>query len=851
MQPEVDALRIDRDGRLWIGTSAGLLVRWEKGMFRISKHDGLPDNIVSALLEEPDGSFWVGTYAGLCRVRFNAGNTRLIVESTYTVRDGLLDNSVKSLLRMANGSLWAGTITGVARFQPEAGPALPRFHGYGVSNGLIHADIQGLAEDSDAGLWVATDGGGAAKVVTDGFVSFGQSDGLAFPYVASMSLDRNGRLLAMTSRPGKMVVQRIEGTRFLSFRLGVPESFVPPTWLPWHQAALESRSGKWWSASSGGLLRFSNPGRLPGGTLRPERVFDTRDGLPANDVGQVYEDSRGNIWFAILPGLSFPLLGKTGAVCVLPAGGGAVRCFSDGDGLALAGTRAIALFEDRAGQIWVGLYRRGIARFRGGHFETFTAGQGVPTGGVRVFYQDLRGRLWLGSGRGGLGRIDDPAADHPAIKCYSMADGLASDEIQALTEDRFGRIYVGTGLGVDRLDVDTGAIRSYTTADGLAVGEVQDALRDAAGDLWFGTLTGISRLSPTREPPERVIPVRVSSVQVAGQPQPLTGGVVPDIDHTKNHVEIDFAASGVFRGAPFRYQYRLDGAEGDWSAPTIQRSVIYSVRPGRYRFLVRTVTASGSRGPPAAVSFRVLPPFWESWWFLAGAALMLGGLVLAGYRYQVGHMVEIERMRTRIACDLHDDVGSALSKIVILSEVARRPGQTSAAAALDRIAETSREVLESVGDLVWAINARTEHLEDLIRRMRAFSTQVFEAQNVEFHFEAIDVPVEKAISPEVLRQVYLIFKEAVNNAARHSQCSRSAVSVVGSPSFLTLTVSDNGKGFTPTIGHDQHGIASLKTRAAALKGEISWSFQTGTEVTLTPTPTKIGRMRRAASFNYS
>jgi ligand-binding sensor domain-containing protein len=203
VQPEVDALRIDLEGRLWIGSSAGLLVRCRQGTVQLSKSGGLPDNIVSALLEDRDGGFWVGTYAGLCYVRFNDANTGLIVERIYTVADGLLDNSVKSLLRMANGSLWAGTITGIARFQPEAGHALPKFHGYGVSNGLIHADIQGLADDSEEGLWVATDGGGAARVVTDGFVSFDQSDGLAFPYVASMSLDRNGHLLAMTAGPGK------------------------------------------------------------------------------------------------------------------------------------------------------------------------------------------------------------------------------------------------------------------------------------------------------------------------------------------------------------------------------------------------------------------------------------------------------------------------------------------------------------------------------------------------------------------------------------------------------------------------------------------------------------------------
>jgi len=165
--------------------------------------------------------------------------------------------------------------------------------------------------------------------------------------------------------------------------------------------------------------------------------------------------------------------------------------------------------------------------------------------------------------------------------------------------------------------------------------------------------------------------------------------------------------------------------------------------------------------------------------------------------------------------------------------VASRPEQNGATSpALERIAETSREVLESVGDLVSAINARTDHPEDPIRRMPAFATQLFEAKGVEFQFEAIDVPLQKSISPEVLRQVSLIFKEAVDNAARHSQCTRSAVSLMGGHSSLTLIVSDSVTGFTPSHCHDQHGIESLKARASALKGEISWTFEHGTEIIL-------------------
>ena len=172
------------------------------------------------------------------------------------------------------------------------------------------------------------------------------------------------------------------------------------------------------------------------------------------------------------------------------------------------------LFQDHAGQNWVGLHRTGVARYRNGHFRVFTARKVFRIGE----FEYLRGphnHLWLGSGHGGLGRIEAPLRD--ASHRRTRPDGLASDEVQAITEDNFGRIYAGTGLGVDRIDPDTGRIVHYTRADGLAEGEVEDALRDPAGDLWFGTYHGLSRLHPVAESDDKAFNVTIASVKVNGR----------------------------------------------------------------------------------------------------------------------------------------------------------------------------------------------------------------------------------------------------------------------------------------------------------------------------------------------
>src|SRR5207244_12859638 len=170
-------------------------------------------------------------------------------------------------------------------------------------------------------------------------------------------------------------------------------------------------------------------------------------------------------------------------------------------------------------------------------------------------------------------------------------------------------------------------------------------------------------------------------------------------------------------GRELKYKYKLVGANDGWSAPTDQRTINYaSLSPGRYRFMVRAVTADGSISPaPAIINFRVLPPLWQRWWFVTLIVLILGLGVATIYRYRVGRLIELERVRTRIAADLHDDIGSGLSRIAILSEVARHQVSVEAPVGepLSVIATASRDLVDSMSDIVWAITSNKDQLSDV------------------------------------------------------------------------------------------------------------------------------------------
>jgi signal transduction histidine kinase len=513
-----------------------------------------------------------------------------------------------------------------------------------------------------------------------------------------------------------------------------------------------------------------------------------------------------------------------------------------------------AFGEDRTGHVWVG-FNSGVARYQAGSFTFFTAKDGVPPGTIVGIHLDHAGRLWLASARGGLGRVDDPGARQPSFSRYTIAQGLSSNSTSVLTEDRHGNIYVGGGRGLDRLDPATGRVKHFTTADGLPPGLFHAAFRDHTGVLWFGTSSGLARLAPTPDTPSAPPPVMINGLRIRGLPKAISALgeqalSLPDLTAVQNQLQIDFVGLSFGSGDVLHYQYRLDGAETEWTAPSEQRSVTYaSLSPGRYVFNVRAVNSDGIvSAHPAAMSFTILRPMWQRWWFLtlAGVAIGLTGYGL--YQFRVARLLQIAEMRTRIATDLHDDIGANLTRIALLSEVTapadvdvRDAASPVTEAAIDAGVETAplasigriaRESVGSMNDIVWAINPARETLLDLTRRMRQHANEVFTLRDIELRFSAPPGGEHLKLGVDVRRDVLLVYKEAVNNAARHSRCSRVEIDFRVERARLRLVVADNGSGFDPSLESEGQGLRSMTRRARRLRGTLETESAAGAGTTV-------------------
>ena len=879
----VRAMVEDREGSLWLGTRLGLVRRLADGGIQWHPARSRPltnDDRIMHLTFDHGGRLWMahnndGVFvvmptpaprellprgmpladaaaaAGPARDRL--GRWRLPERPGeirhFTDTDGLGHYWARfGALATGDGRVWIGTFGGVTVVEPDG-----RFRTFAVNEGLSTAVAGPSTEDPAGNLWLRSEGGGAMRIVGGGWTSFDARDGLGTSFVRSIQETRGGEVFAVTDLEQPHIARRV-GDGFESW----PMNLGPGGTLGWgwQQIAAEGIDGDWWFAGTR-LYRFARPARLDDlARSPPKAIYSQRDGV-GSDVFRVFADRRGDVWIG---SLGSQVLSRWRRAT------GRFEQFGQADGIHNDGPLAFA--EDRAGNVWIAFASGGLVRHRleSGRFETFGPAEGIPAGSLEALVVDGSGRLWVGSTLDGLIRIDHPEQPRPATIHLTTRDGLASDQVATLAEDRDGRIFVATARGLDRLDPRTGRIRHFTSAHGLVGGRLRATFGGRDGAVWLGTSTGLSRLQPAAERSERPAPILITAVRVGGVARPITETGEETVDGLElrpgqREVAIEFVGLSFVAGETLRYQYRLEGGTGQWSQASEQRTVtLANLAPGSYRFAVRAVTAAGLASPrPATVAFELPPPFWRRGWFLllvAAAALLLA---MTFHRQRIARVLAVERVRTRIATDLHDDLGASLSRISILSEAARHQlgrGEEPAGR-LEEIADTAREMVDAAADIVWSTDPRRDDLQSLLARLRRFAGELLEAQGIAWSLTEPPGAGAVRLPPELRQHLFLILKEALANAARHAGARRVDVAISLVEGSVVAEVRDDGRGFTVPGGDARdddeplaagNGLGNMRARAHALGGEVRVESTPGIGTRVTA---ELPLARRAARWSRS
>ena len=783
----VQGICASHDGGLWV-VGDGHIRKWD-GKKWLQDLGVAPWNLLplTSFVETRDGTLLAGTSSDGFFILFPGTGRPPLHFNRF---GGFQADWILSLLEDREGNLWVGTGgNGLVSLRPNNIQTLAppdRWRGRAVLS------VFPSAKD---GLWVGTEGAGLYHYANGAWENYGYTNGIGNSYVWSISENSQGDLFVGTWGAG--LYMRDEG-RF-KFAPGMEKQLMRIPALLW------SRDGSLWVGTETGLLHYQN-----GQT----NWFTEAGGNPLRDVRTIIEGTNGAIWFG---------MAGNGLACL---DHNKIRQFRHADGL--PSDYIECLHFDESGALWIGTFGGGLCRFKDGKLSVIDSAQGLPNSVIGHIEDDGNGFFWMSS-HGGILRV-------AKMELNDCADGKKKAV----------------------------AFLTYGINDGLPTIECSEGLQPAGcktadGRLWFPTSKGLVVVNPNevrinQQPP----PMALEEFIVDGQPVTNLESH-PKISPGGSRFEFHYTALSFVAPEKVQFKYRIEGLEKEWIDAGADRSADYSfLPPGDYTFRVIACNNDGIWNETGvSLAFTLLPHFWQTWVFrvlggLATAALA-GGIAWFYTRQRMRRRLEklereqvVERERSRIAKDIHDDLGASLTRITMLSQSVRDEAELSEPAnnKLDRIFSTARELTRAMDEIVWAVNPHHDTLESLTNYLSRFAYDFLSVAEIRCR---LDLPLQLPavlVTTEVRHNLFLAFKEALNNVVKHAAASEVQVALKLEGNQLALTVADNGRGFAindpaapspanPDRVMHGHGLPNMKRRLAELHGtcEIQGVAGQGTTVT--------------------
>jgi signal transduction histidine kinase len=541
------------------------------------------------------------------------------------------------------------------------------------------------------------------------------------------------------------------------------------------------------------------------------------------------EDRQGNLWIGTSSGLNCLTNGKFSTQ------------FSEG---------VRTILEDHQGTLWVGT-ENGLECRQNGEWTRFTRNDGLSDDIITAIYEDKDNTLWIGTASGGLNRMRGRR-----FTSYTIRQGLFSDEIFSIVEDDEGWLWMSCSRGVFRARArdfdayDAGRAQwiasiAYGRTDGMESPQCNGAGKPAVwksrdGRLWFPTSKGVVAVDPrTMKIDHTPPPVYVNQVLVDKQPlrEPGADDTPLHVRPGRGELEFHYTAISLSAAEKVRFKYKLDRIDSDWVDAGNRRTAYYNnVSPGKYRFQVIACNKDGIwNDSGAAVTFELEPYYWQTWWFRGLLALLViggaSGTALYATRRRMQRQLQllqqrhaIEKERGRIAKDIHDDLGSSLTRIMMLGErVEEGLGKREDVGThINKIVSSARHTVQSLDEIVWAVNPENDTLNGLLEYIGHYADEFFENTDVNCRLELpVEVPAFN-LPAETRHNLFLLVKEALNNALKHSGATEVRVEVSVENALVRILVEDNGRGFDlAAAAHRKgNGLENMRKRIENLGGQF-------------------------------
>jgi len=837
----------DSRGILWVGTNEGL-----KRCNRIDGHlehvDG-PWNVplengslkVFPVLEDKDSVLWFcAERIGIIRYDPRTGTSTTLSYQETNVQ-GLANRAIVTTVGEKSGRIWIGTAdSGLYIYDPAthlfAHYANDMRDPYSLSFNIVHA----IVIDQAGTFWIGTDGAGVNIMnphknhFTHVKHDLNNQNSLAGNFLKALYEDSHGILWVGTVGHGLNAYNPKTGRWKKYLHNGRDKSSIASNVV---LAICEDRYGFLWIGTDSCLMKFDRKKEkfkrfaLHAADIAP--VFQ-------NHINRIYMDREGMVWVGTQAHIRL-IDPKTDVV--KPAG---YQSEKPGD---TYGWDAVSMCEDNENNMWIATLGSGVCKFERKkklftrYCKNNTSANSLSNDFVRAIYCDPSGILWLGTEEG-LNRFD-PSTETFAV--YTERDGLPSNLIYGILSDSQSNLWISTNNGISKF-TEHGQrgtqFRNYGIADGLQAKEFNTGAywKNMRGEMYFGGVNGFNKFQPdsvwiNRRPP----PVVITNLSVYGR-NILSEGAIEEnkavqLSYKDNEISINFVALDYTQPEENRYAYKLNGVDHEWVQAGNQRFARYTnLEPGEYVFVVKACNSDGVWNElGASMKITVVPPFWMTSWFLSLAFISAVSAVGGGVRYLEMRKIRrrmqnleaehtLDRERTRISQDMHDEVGSTLTRIAILGELAQRSigSQEETKAQFQKISEMSRHVIDNLGEIVWALNPKNDTLDNLLAYTRQYVAEYTEITTLHCAFDFPDTVPPIPLSAETRRNIFLTVKEAVHNIVKHAGASEICIQCQLADSRLRININDNGKGFS-LAGNSKpgNGLTNMRKRIDDINGKIT------------------------------
>ncbi len=823
---DIYSIDCDHTGTIWVSTG-------DKTLGRILINDAATSftlNIDAAAgaargaALDRFGHLWVSTWKGVCVGEASAAAGTSFCRRFMREASGQFVGFATGMLAASDGSILMAGANGLLRFDPQPEIDAPIVAtSIRKEQGLAGGALSAVLEDRFGNVWATDTRRGLWRIALREVRSFGAPEVQHPLFTEGLQRLRDGTMLVVGNRldsaPDPRMAQWWNGKAWTE-SVYPREPGQPRIGWGYNQIVAQDVAGTIWFATFDGLRGYSARTLAKGGLPRHSEFFESPAQSPSIvEVWRLWADREGLFW--------------------LTRGGHCYRF----DRFANKLTRltlevpdpswveaAHAFAEDDRGLVWIA-FNYGVGRPKAGdRWEYLPIGDPKDPTAAEDLAFAADGALWVGTSRG-VYRTPEPRAAKPTFTRVWPALGAMPRRVGAVCVGAGGEIYAGSDVGVLVFDRDAHLVEHYGAGSGLPSLFINALEQDAEGRMWAGTARGVAilpKLDRARTPVPDPLLVRLAT-PLREIPLTLNGqAAVTGLILQPDERALEISVRSVVMEADRRVAYRtlLEDVERDWSPPTAQRQLrIAGLSAGRYTLRIRSEDQSGRVGEhEARIGFEVRAPFYERPWFAAAVlgAIALGAL--AWQRQRAQRAIAIERTRTTIATDLHDEIGSGLSRIAVLSEAwaRERRGSAHTDTAVEttpgHVADIARRMVDRMSDLVWAINPERDRVFSLTQRMRQFATPLLRASGIAFQLRSIDEEHDRALEGDTRRELLLIFQESIHNAVKHSGCRSVTVELTLQGGDIVLTVEDDGRGFDANARVEGTGLTSIRKRAARLGG---------------------------------